>query len=802
MIGQAPAVMDPGHPEHKVHLQQVGGLIRNSLTRMRSPWAVTKEKLQKCQVLFKQTANPTSKKVDSKVAAAMLAKSGLPRDTLSAIWKLSDQDNDGALNATEFICALQLIDGIRNKQLPLPHTLPFELVKEGIEDAIKLEEMDIRHQRMSLAIVTDYERAQLFVQARLRGNISRMRATKYFVWQALHALERQEEAELRTDYEYFSRLQGKYMEQLGHTKSNRSHSRTRSLCDGERDAFKEICDSLIARVAMALQNKNVSNTQITGTIVKIKEGETKIDLDLVQEMILSFESGSAMPYSSVWVLLKLTIARLFELPNLVRIQVPKDGQVIVVGDLHGQLDDLLKVLEDSSDPSESNYIIFNGDFVDRGQNSCEVMCILMALFLAKPGCVFLNRGNHEAADVNMLNGFEAEVLKKYDNDLFELFTHMFACLPMATLVGDEVFVVHGGLSWKDFTLKGLDQLNRFLIIPEKNSIFNDMLWSDPSDRSGKHESRRGAGCQFGGDVTAKFLRENGLSRIIRSHECVDGIENWFNRTLITVFSASNYCGDTGNIGGFLTITPDLQVKSTTFYAEHHKPSTKSLKNQLVHKLQARVADRLDPLHKHWQKVMNDGREIKRITRTEWRDGLEEVLNIKEIPYLYFAQDMGIKGQVGDVDPDDFLGKFVHFKELGQTTESDPALLQLHFEEAYKVKRFMWKLLPYFQALFRNIDGELKSIPIKEFTSAVHESVIMCEKKFDPDIVNEVIAELDHNHNGWIDVHELDQGDEPGSSRGSLRGSLRFDSALSQGLTDLASKLSETMIVEDSASDSE
>ena len=76
-----------------------------------------------------------------------------------------------------------------------------------------------------------------------------------------------------------------------------------------------------------------------------------------------------------------------------------------MGDLHGQLTDLLYILDTTGPPSEANQLCFNGDYVDRGPASVQVTLILFALQLAAPEHVFLNRGNHEEKSICYIFGF-------------------------------------------------------------------------------------------------------------------------------------------------------------------------------------------------------------------------------------------------------------------------------------------------------------------------------------------------------------------------------------------------------------
>ena len=136
-----------------------------------------------------------------------------------------------------------------------------------------------------------------------------------------------------------------------------------------------------------------------------------------------------------------------------------------MGDLHGQLTDLLYILDASGPPSETNKFCFNGDFVDRGHASTQVTLILFALQLAAPEHIFLNRGNHEEASICCIFGFmkgtavtelevnecdrpqptdqflifhPTECLAAYDELTFSMFVEVFRYLPLATIIDSQV----------------------------------------------------------------------------------------------------------------------------------------------------------------------------------------------------------------------------------------------------------------------------------------------------------------------------------------------------------------------------
>lgn len=121
---------------------------------------------------------------------------------------------------------------------------------------------------------------------------------------------------------------------------------------------------------------------------------------------------------------------------------PLFGTLSVCGDTHGQFHDVMNIFSDALGgfPSEKNAYLFNGDFVDRGRHSIEVLLSLLAIKLSNPTAMHLLRGNHESITMNKMFGFTTELIKKYPRDcqaLFIVFQELFCSLPIAAVIEDQ-----------------------------------------------------------------------------------------------------------------------------------------------------------------------------------------------------------------------------------------------------------------------------------------------------------------------------------------------------------------------------
>ncbi|KAF7829086.1 serine/threonine-protein phosphatase 7 [Senna tora] len=264
--------------------------------------------------------------------------------------------------------------------------------------------------------------------------------------------------------------------------------------------------------------------------------------------------------------------------------------VVVVGDVHGQLHDLLFLLRDAGYPAQNRIFVFNGDYVDRGAWGLEIFLLLLAWKVFMPHNMYLLRGNHESKYCTSVYGFEKEVLAKYGDKGKHAYRKCLGCfegLPLASVIAGRVYTAHGGLfrsvtvtpskrlkgkknrkinlnpDIKTLSLGSLEELSkarRSVLDPPwegSNLIPGDVLWSDPSKNPGLAPNKeRGIGLLWGPDCTEDFLKKYKLKLIIRSHEGpdarekrdgLDGMTEGYtidhiveSGKLITLFSAPDY----------------------------------------------------------------------------------------------------------------------------------------------------------------------------------------------------------------------------------------------------------------------
>lgn len=284
-----------------------------------------------------------------------------------------------------------------------------------------------------------------------------------------------------------------------------------------------------------------------------------------------------------------------------------EGDIIVVGDIHGSFHDLLRILRYTE---TCNFkVIFLGDYVDRGNFSLECITLLFAMKILKPNDFYLLRGNHEFNSMCSCYGFKNEILNyhnpqksnqmenekikskktdeinfnfddvekdqsrlnddvyfanhanmncyKYTENLYNAFMKAFSFLPICAIINNTSICIHGGLTPLLDKVENIQkQIQRPITDFDQSLLLSDIIWGDPTKKQSQiySENQRGRGKLFNGPAVVNFLRNNNLKRLIRGHECVNnGIEILFNEKCITVFSASSYSCNMGNSSGILKI---------------------------------------------------------------------------------------------------------------------------------------------------------------------------------------------------------------------------------------------------------
>jgi len=255
--------------------------------------------------------------------------------------------------------------------------------------------------------------------------------------------------------------------------------------------------------------------------------------------------------------IKFLIDKSLSLIKEEKMLIELEAPLRVCGDIHGQYYDLLRIFEHCGYPGEYNFL-FLGDYVDRGKQSLETICLLLAYKIKYPNKIHLLRGNHESSVTNRIYGFYDECKRRYSVRLWRNFTELFNYLPVAALIDEKILCMHGGLSPDLRNLNSISEITRPTDIPD-SGLLCDLLWSDPDKETLEFdENDRGVSWVFGEKIVNEFNRKNDLDLIIRAHQVVDdGYEFFANRQLITIFSAPNYCGEFDNSAGIMIIDEAL-----------------------------------------------------------------------------------------------------------------------------------------------------------------------------------------------------------------------------------------------------
>ena len=275
----------------------------------------------------------------------------------------------------------------------------------------------------------------------------------------------------------FSKLEGKYRVKRGHWKKTTCHKKLLHLNKEAILTFK--CRSKPGKQV------NLTEAEVRGLCIKAR------DIFINQPILLELEAPIKICGMSIWC---------------------KN----VEGDVHGQYYDLLRLFEYGGFPPDANYL-FLGDYVDRGKQSLETVCLLLAYKIKYPENFFLLRGNHECASINRIYGFYDECKRRYNIKLWKTFTDCFNCLPIAALIDEKILCMHGGLSPELSSLEQIKRIMRPTDVPD-TGLLCDLLWSDPDkDVQGWGENDRGVSFTFGQEIVSAFAKKHDIDLICRAH---------------------------------------------------------------------------------------------------------------------------------------------------------------------------------------------------------------------------------------------------------------------------------------------
>ncbi|XP_031814773.1 serine/threonine-protein phosphatase with EF-hands 1 isoform X2 [Sarcophilus harrisii] len=302
-----------------------------------------------------------------------------------------------------------------------------------------------------------------------------------------------------------------------------------------------------------------------------------------------------------------------QMPNIIHISSTVSKELTICGDIHGKLDDLFLIFYKNGLPSGNNRYVFNGDFVDRGQNSMEVLMVLFSFLLVYPNDVYLNRGNHEDYLMNMRYGFTKEIMQKYKQHgakILHLLEEVYTWLPIGTLIDKKVLVIHGGIA-DNTDLTVLEQMKRnrmrsVLMPPLVPAVF------DPRHGHFSHELPPPA-----------MLAMEQLTKY-----------EW--DQIITVFSASNYYEEGSNRGAYLKLSHDttprfFQYQSSQItQAKTLHERVDIVENAAFRILGERMIIRKTNLIQAFRKY--DPNDTGKISLSDWAKATEEVLEL-HLPWM-------------------------------------------------------------------------------------------------------------------------------------------------------------------------
>eukprot|EP01102_Stenamoeba_stenopodia_P011791 TRINITY_DN3644_c0_g1_i3.p1 TRINITY_DN3644_c0_g1~~TRINITY_DN3644_c0_g1_i3.p1 ORF type:complete len:676 (-),score=185.28 TRINITY_DN3644_c0_g1_i3:164-2191(-) len=357
-------------------------------------------------------------------------------------------------------------------------------------------------------------------------------------------------------------------------------------------------------------------------------------------------------------------------------------------------------------------------------------------------------------------------------DIYDLVQDSFKALPLGVLINKKALVVHGGLfEYEDVTISEITKINRKRELPRhkeiktrEDKLMEQLLWSDPQDTHGVKESARGAGIMFGPDITEVFMKKNGISLIVRSHEMMEeGYAKTHLGSLITVFSASNYCGCNTNKGAVLIFYGNrdvTQFEAKQYYADllelgaleetYKAKISENCKEITVQMLKEKIHESRHNLFSAFSKLQEQRQEAENtagvVSRLDWVNVMSEVLKL-QLPWLK------LQPYLAAVDPETGGINYMEFLDRYQIKAEGGSVLKKQWEKEviHKICAKMYEgcrnIFLAFNECDTNHDGKLS-----------YEELLAWLKKYEMDLTEhqgyELMRYLDKNKTGYIDLKEF------------------------------------------------